>query len=198
MTTQVRGRPRDPRVDEAVTTHLVELLASRGPDGFSIEELASRSGVGKAAIYRRFRSREELLEAGFAAANQDMPDVSALPVREALVRLLEWVTGAHAAGMTPTWLVGIQQMPQLRQMYMDKVVQPRRVALREVLERGRAEGLIDAHVDLDVALTCLSSPAVMLGMHRSRDCQYGAVRVEAVVDLVLTGLLSPEARASGS
>lgn len=198
MTTQVRGRPRDPRVDQALTRHLVELLATRGPDGFSVDELAARSGVGKAAIYRRYRTREELLESGFAAANEDMPVVRDLPVREALVTLLEWVAGRHAAGMTPTWLVAIQQMPQLRQMYIDRVVQPRRQALREVLERGRREGLFAADVDIDVALTCLSSPAVMLGMHRSRDCDFGSVRVEDAVDLVLAGLLSPEARANGS
>lgn len=198
MTTQVRGRPRDPRVDEAVTRHLVELLASRGPDGFSVEELAERSGVGKAAIYRRFRSRSELLEAGFAAANQDMPDVRHLPVRQALIRLLEWIAGTHAAGMTPTWLMGIQQMPQLGQLYMQKVIEPRRNALREVLDRGRREGLFAPGTDIDVALVCLSSPAVMLGMHRARGYEYGAVRIEDVVDFVLEGMLSPAARASGS
>ena len=67
------GRPRDPRLDESLREHLVQMLAERGPDGFSIDELADRSSVSKAAIYRRYRSRDELIEAGFAAVNESMP-----------------------------------------------------------------------------------------------------------------------------
>lgn len=192
------GRPRDPRVDSALTEHLVTLLAERGPDGFSVDELAERSGVGKAAIYRRYRSRDELVAAGFAAVNEDMPDVLDLPVREALVTLLEWISRAHASGMTPTWLVGMQQIPQLRDMYMCQVVRPRRTALEQVLERGRAEGVLRPDVDLDVAVTCLSAPAIHVGMHRARGSAIGEVSIEQVVDLVLSGLISPEARATGS
>ena len=192
------GRPRDPRVDEALTEHLVALLAERGPDGFSVDELAARSGVGKAAIYRRYRSREELLDAGFAAVNEHMPDVSGLPVRDALIRLLEWVAGAHAAGMTPTWLLAMQQRPQLKDLYMTKVVGPRREALRAVLDQGREQGYLRPDVDLEVATTCLSAPAILVGMHRARGYRPGEVAIPDVVDLVLTGLLSPGARATGS
>lgn len=197
MSTAV-GRPRDPRVDQALHEHLVALLFERGPDGFSMDELARRCGVSKAAIYRRYSCREELVEAGFAAVNEDMPDVSELSLRTALVTLLEWVTRAHASGMTPTWLIGMQQMPQLRQMYMAKVVGPRRSALREVLERGQRDGIIDPAAELDVLLTCLSAPAVLTGMHRARDYPSGAVEIADVVDMVLRGALSPEARATDS
>ena len=198
MNAGVRGRPRDPRVDESLTEHLVGLLAERGPDGFSVDELAARSGVGKAAIYRRYRSREELVEAGFAAVNGAMPDVDDLSVRDALVRLLQWVSGAHAGGMTPTWLLTMKQMPQVKQLYMDKVVAPRRDAVRQVLRRGVADGVIDAEVDVDTALTCLSGPAILVGMHRASGYQAGSVSIEDLVDVVLNGLLTPAARATGS
>ena len=171
----MNGRPRDPRIDEALTEHLVTLLAERGPAGFSVEELAERSGVGKAAIYRRYRCREELVAAGFAAVNEDMPDVSDLPVRQALITLLEWISNAHASGMTPTWLVGMQQIPQLRDLYMCNVVRPRRVALEAVLERGRAQGELREDIDIDVAMTCLSAPAIHVGMHRARGSSAGEV-----------------------
>jgi AcrR family transcriptional regulator len=191
------GRPRDPRVDAAVRDHLVELLAERGPDGFSVDELAARSQVSKAAIYRRYRGREDLVEAGFAAINEDMPDVSGLPVREALITLLRWISGAHAAGMTPTWLVGMQRLPQLADLYATRVVAPRREALRAVIARGVAEGLIDADVQPDVLLMCLSAPAILIGMHKARKQPTGDVPITAVVDLVLNGALSPAARATG-
>lgn len=192
------GRPRDPRIDEALTQHLIELLAERGPTGFSVDELAERSGVGKAAIYRRYRSRDELVAAGFAAVNEDMPDVSEMPVREALITLLEWIAGAHASGMTPTWLVGMQQIPQLRDSYLCNVVRPRRSALEAVLERGRAQGYLRADVDIEAAMTCLSAPAIHVGMHRARGYPAGEVSISEVVDLVLSGLVSPAARATDS
>ncbi len=194
----MNGRPRDPRIDAALTEHLVTLLAERGPAGFSVEELAERSGVGKAAIYRRYRCREELVAAGFAAVNEDMPDVSDLPVRQALITLLEWISNAHASGMTPTWLVGMQQIPQLRDLYMCNVVRPRRVALEAVLERGRAQGELREDIDIDVAMTCLSAPAIHVGMHRARGSSAGEVPIDEVVDLVLSGLLRPGARATDS
>ncbi len=194
----MNGRPRDPRIDEALTEHLVTLLAERGPAGFSVDELAERSGVGKAAIYRRYRCREELVAAGFAAVNEDMPDVSDLPVRQALITLLEWISNAHASGMTPTWLVGMQQIPQLRDLYMCNVVRPRRVALEAVLERGRAQGELREDIDIDVAMTCLSAPAIHVGMHRARGSSAGEVPIDEVVDLVLSGLLRPGARATDS
>lgn len=194
----VGGRPRDPRLDETLLAHLVQLLAERGPDGFSVDELATRSGIGKAAIYRRYRSREELVEAGFASVNDTMPVVDHLPVRAALVTLLEWISSEHAGGMTPTWLLGMQQMPQVKDLYMHKVVGPRRDALEAVLERGRATGLLDADVEVDVALTCLSGPAILVGMHRARGHHAGAVSIEDVVDTALSGMLSPAARANGS
>ena len=194
----MNGRPRDPRIDEALSAHLVTLLAERGPAGFSVDELAERSGVGKAAIYRRYRCREELVAAGFAAVNEDMPDVSDLPVRQALITLLEWISNAHASGMTPTWLVGMQQIPQLRDLYMCNVVRPRRVALEAVLERGRAQGELREDIDIDVAMTCLSAPAIHVGMHRARGSSAGDVPIAEVVDLVLSGLIRPGARATDS
>jgi AcrR family transcriptional regulator len=193
----VRGRPRDPRVDEAVVEHLLVLLAERGPTGFTVDELAARSGVSKAAIYRRYRCREDLVEAGFAAINAHMPDVTGLSTREALVELLEWVSGKHAAGMTPTWMLAMQQMPQLHDLYMQRVVQPRRDALQAVLERGRGRGEIRADVDVDAAVTCLSAPAVLIGMHKARATRAGSVSVADTVDLVLDGI-RPSARATGS
>ena len=193
------GRPRDPRLDRALRTELVRLLAERGPDGFTVDELAAASKVSKAAIYRRYRTREELVEAGFAAVNADMPDVDELPVREGLIALLEWVSGEHAAGMTPTWLIGMQQMPQVRELYTRQVVAPRREALRRIVRRGIAQGQIDASADVEVLLTCLSAPAILMGMHKARG-QAPLASIPAVVDLVLrgVGVKSPHENGGGA
>ena len=192
------GRPRDPLIDAALQQHLVPMLVQCGPDGFSVDDLASRCGVSKAAIYRRYRGREELIAAGFAAVNETMPDVSDLPLREALIAHLEWVKGAVGSALTASWLVAIQQRPQLYSQYMATVVAPRREALARIVRRGQQQGQIAEAADLDVILTCLSAPAVLAGMHRAGPHPAQRVSVADVVDTVLAGILSPAARATGS
>lgn len=71
MTTARRppGRPRDERVDAAIRAAARDLLLERGYAAVTVDAVAARAGVGKAAIYRRVQSRAELL---FAAAVHDV------------------------------------------------------------------------------------------------------------------------------
>ena len=48
------GRPRDPHVDEAIVTAVLELLATEGYAQLSVERIAAHAGVGKASLYRRW------------------------------------------------------------------------------------------------------------------------------------------------
>ena len=66
------GRPRDPQADEAITSAIVDVLAEQGFSGFTVEEVAARAGVGKATIYRRWSTKEELV---LAAAERVMVHV---------------------------------------------------------------------------------------------------------------------------
>ncbi|MCU0279979.1 MAG: TetR/AcrR family transcriptional regulator [Candidatus Nanopelagicales bacterium] len=184
-----RGRPRDPRVDASVTKNLLTLMAERGPGGFSVDELASRAGVGKAAIYRRYPSRAAMEEAGLAAVNEDMPDVSDLPVREALITLLGWLSGVHSGGMTPSWLMGMQKTPAIKEIYGKKVVAPRQRALEAVLQRGREEGFFREDLDLHAAMRALSWMAIMSGMHANIRSEH--TDMEQMVDMLLTGMINP-------
>ena len=55
------GRPRDIRADAAIRQAAIEVLADKGPGGFTVDEVAARAGCGKATIYRRWPSRANLL-----------------------------------------------------------------------------------------------------------------------------------------
>jgi AcrR family transcriptional regulator len=46
------GRPRDPRLDVAITEAAIAVIRDRGWS-FTIDEVARRAGVGRASIYRR-------------------------------------------------------------------------------------------------------------------------------------------------
>ncbi|MGP7961090.1 TetR/AcrR family transcriptional regulator [Sanguibacter sp. A247] len=75
-----------------------ELLAERGPDGFSLSELARRVGVSTAAPYRHFEDRDAILDAlaaeGYAifddhlrAAIEGAPDPAAALARAGVAYL---------------------------------------------------------------------------------------------------------------
>ena len=61
------GRPRDARAGRAILDATLELIAERGVHAFRTEDVAARAGVGKGAIYRRYRSKDELVTAAVAA-----------------------------------------------------------------------------------------------------------------------------------
>ena len=56
-----RGRPRHPETDERILTAAADLLRENGPTGVTFEAVASRSGVARTTIYRRFDTRREPL-----------------------------------------------------------------------------------------------------------------------------------------
>src|SRR5271163_5185097 len=55
------GRPRDARADRAILTATLQLMAERGVRDLRMDDVAERAGVGKATIYRRYRSKDELV-----------------------------------------------------------------------------------------------------------------------------------------
>src|SRR5438309_11798911 len=57
------GRPRDPQVDASIRAATLELLVEDGYQATSIQAVARRAGVSAPAIYRRWSSKAELVEA---------------------------------------------------------------------------------------------------------------------------------------
>src|ERR1700683_4794045 len=55
-----RGRPRSEHADRMILLAANEVIADKGVNGLTIEEVASRAGVGKTTIYRRWSSRGTL------------------------------------------------------------------------------------------------------------------------------------------
>ena len=56
-----RGRPRDPAADQAILDAARSVVAEKGFNGASMDEIARRAGVGKDTLYRRWKSKEELV-----------------------------------------------------------------------------------------------------------------------------------------
>src|ERR1700739_419875 len=98
-----RGRPRSEQADRVILQAAAEILAERGLAGMSMEEVASRAGVGKTTIYRRWASRGALAMDAFLAefqSQQPLPDTGSLH-DDLLAALRAWIRSVTASKPGP-------------------------------------------------------------------------------------------------
>ncbi|CAL9362996.1 putative HTH-type transcriptional regulator [Actinosynnema sp. ALI-1.44] len=148
------GRPRSAEIDRALTTATLDLLAEVGYDALTLDAVASRAGVSRPALYRRWPTKLHLV-AHAALASVPMPDPDTGDVREDLVRManalvdgLSWVVLAvHAEA---------RRVPGL----VDGFLAERHAVVAEVVRRGVARGRLRADVDPELVCDLLFGPLV--------------------------------------
>ncbi|WP_188189420.1 TetR/AcrR family transcriptional regulator [Nonomuraea sp. SYSU D8015] len=148
------GRPRDSRVDEAITRAVRELLAEVGYTGLTMDAVAARAGVGKAAIYRRYATKQEMV---FAAAihgeTLEVPPDSGSLLGDltALARVIVGHLSNPAASGTLLSLLGeITTDPALAERFTRTFVEPERAGNAELLERAVRRGELERMPDVDL------------------------------------------------
>ncbi|GAA1520811.1 TetR/AcrR family transcriptional regulator [Kribbella lupini] len=82
-----RGRPRLESTDDRILQAALELLRAKGPAAVNVDAVAARSGVARTTIYRRYRSRDELM----AAVLERLFDPAVLPPDLPVGEKLRWV-----------------------------------------------------------------------------------------------------------
>jgi AcrR family transcriptional regulator len=139
-----RGRPRDPDAEPRIRRYAVELLLERGFDGMTVDDVAEAAGVGKATIYRRWASKEQLASDALAELfNIEIPDADTGSIAEDLRRVyhhaLLFVNSKR--GLALIRLAVSEANRDERSAAIYRAFLDRRVALtRESLERARARG----------------------------------------------------------
>ena len=153
------ARPLSRDIDEALTRAALELLVRDGFARMSIAAVAAAAGVGKPAVYRRFRGKADLVAAAIATQLPEMraPD---LGDTEAELRAIA-VMPADAAGYVG--LIGglmaeHARHPELIEAFRETVLLPRRALVQGVIERGRQRGEIRTDVTAEQALDMLAGP----------------------------------------
>ncbi|NUW42016.1 TetR/AcrR family transcriptional regulator [Nonomuraea rhodomycinica] len=155
-----RGRPRDPGNDAAILDAALDLLIERGAGGTSIEGVAQRAGVAKLTVYRRWRTREDLLMAALEHARD--PDLQGPPVAG---RSLEELIGHVAALLSRSRFRALMARvigasvdhPKLVTAYTERHLRPRLDALAEVARRAVDDGRLPPGTDPGVLEDVLAS-----------------------------------------
>ena len=184
-----KGRPRSDRLQRAILDATRELLVSEGFAGLRLEHVAARAGVGKATIYRRWASKEELALA--VLEELASPHIVIAETGNTRQELLAATMNAmRAVNDTPfgpviaALLSQIAMNPLLGDPFRATVVQGRRDEVRWAIWRGIRRGDLRADADVDVATELLVGPVyfrLMFGGELTRDF------AERVVDAVLAG-----------
>jgi AcrR family transcriptional regulator len=183
------GRPRSDRAHQDICLAFRELLIERGFAGLRLEHVAARAGVGKATIYRHWRSKQELAQE--VLAELAAPHISVTETGDTREELLSCVLNPmHAVIDTdfgPVIRALLSQIaidPRLGDPFRASVVQARRDEVARVIERGIARGDLRPDTEADVATELLVGPVYFRLMFGGRlDREFA----EHVVDSVQRG-----------
>jgi AcrR family transcriptional regulator len=156
-----RGRPRSEKAEQAILAATLRMVAAVGVAGTTIEGVAADAGVGKTTVYRRWRSKTELIVAAVSAmAPRDAaPDTGSFRgdielfvagQRERLIR-----SGLHM--IAPRILAESMNDPELHQAYVDQVMEPIRGVIRVLVERGIERGELRADTDVEAVVDVLQA-----------------------------------------
>ena len=147
-----RGRRPTEQVRGEVLAAAGALLLDGGMAGFTVDEVARRSGASKVTIYKLWPSKGTLALEGYFStveAALEFPDTGDVQadLRTQLHAFVDLLT-TTTAGRTVAELIGHAQTdPELREAYLRTYSSPRRRLAVERMERGRAAGQLRADLD---------------------------------------------------
>ena len=167
-------------------------MAERGYARMSVDAVAARAGVSKPTIYLRHRTKADLATAAIAALQQRALPPPTGELRADLVahlrHLRRGVQRPYGMAMIGTVLAEEAHTPELLALFRQRVVAPRRAALRAILETARERGELRRGADLDAAVQALVGAFYAQALAGT---PFARGWPEPLVDVVLRGLSAP-------
>ncbi|MEW2507114.1 MULTISPECIES: TetR/AcrR family transcriptional regulator [unclassified Amycolatopsis] len=152
-----------PDVTQAITEAVLDELAEVGYGRLSMEAVAKRAGVGKSALYRRWRSKQEMISAvvsEFSVSRAPTPDTGSLrgDLRESMQAVYDWLTHPRFARILPDLIAEGARDPEPADDLRTRIGGPRRDAARPLFERAIKRGELPAGIDVELAMDLLAAP----------------------------------------
>jgi AcrR family transcriptional regulator len=150
-------------VTEAIRQAFFSELAESGYGRLSIEAVARRATVGKPAIYRRWRSKQDMavaLISEVAWAHLDMPDTGRLRGDVIAFLRAEYAVLTHplAKAIIPDLFSEANRNPDLAAALLRTVRDPRRTRAAAIIRRAIERGEVADTLNPDLALDVLAGP----------------------------------------
>jgi AcrR family transcriptional regulator len=154
------GRPRSEEAHQAILAATLELLAEGGYSALTVEGVATRAGVGKATIYRRWPSKLPLVVEAFSQlpALEEIDTGDLVNDLEKMLRdYLDLFYKTPLAAVLPS-LVGERAHEAELGVVLDPVLKGRRQPLLRALERAVERGELPGDLDLELAADLIVGP----------------------------------------
>lgn len=155
------------QVTTAITTVMFDQLADTGYARMSMEAIARKAGVGKAALYRRWPSKQAMVVDVVGAIMRGnlprVPDTGSLvgDVHQFLDVIVTQVADARVRRIALDLLIETTRTPELAAGLRSVGAEPRRAAAAEIITRAIDRGELPAGIDRELGLDMLISPLLM-------------------------------------
>jgi AcrR family transcriptional regulator len=165
-------RKRGAALEDAIRQAAFEELTAVGYTAFSVEGVAARARTGKASIYRRWPTKQELVmdsllavlptpeDCGFGMQFDD--SVTTVEALYAVARAIAAVIASPAGNAMRAIKLEAVSDPELAKLIDERFQAPRRAAMLELLRRGVRRGEVRPGAATTIVADVL--PAVL--MHR--------------------------------
>ncbi len=185
--------------EEAIVEAVNRLLATKGYDLMTVDEVAAEAGIAKASLYKHFTSKEELAGAAMvrvfdrAIAQADVLQRDlAMPAVKRIEEVVRWTLQVQMAGEMPTLPAQNSKLVaslQANRNYMDRLF-----ALSDTLggwiTQAQVDGQLNPQLPPELVLYTLFARACdpVLGVLKSSGAHTDEQIVEWLVTTTLAGL----------
>jgi AcrR family transcriptional regulator len=189
------GRYLDASRDAVLRETALALLAEVGYDRLTMDAVAARAHAGKTTIYRRWSGKADLVVDAlkYAESSLEFPDTGSL--RGDLQAVAASITNADNqfdAQVTIGIVTALAHDAELRQVFRERLFEPRMLGLRRVFSRAVARGEIPHDRNLD--LLALLIPALALQHLMTSGEMPEAQLAQLIMDDVIFPLATAPAR----
>jgi AcrR family transcriptional regulator len=180
-----------PEKTQAIIAAFFTELGERGFQGLAMDRVAQRAEVGKAALYRRWPSKNEMLVdlvSQFATQAVFPQDTGSL--RGNLLALAEDAIAALAnplvRSVIPMLVAEARRSPDLATVLTERFVKPRRDAGRSMFRQAIKRREIRPDIDIELAQDLFGGPLYLRGVILNEE--FPAGYAERHTDAVLRSL----------
>lgn len=188
-------RRRGAELERAILDATLEQLGTHGWTGLTMEGVAAKARTGKAAVYRRWPTKGDLVADALRAG---LPETGLPPdhgdLREDLIEMCSRMLDAmySRSGNALRAILDECDRPEaerFHELVMGGVVEPGKRLIGDIVRRGIERG--EVREDATGELVVDVAPAMMMYRHKVTGSPLGESDIAEMVDQVMLPLLAP-------
>lgn len=150
------GRVRNTASHQRILECTIRLLSSTPYPALSIESIASEAGVGKATIYRWWKSKGALVGEALAwhLKPRQAPQTGSVvdDLRLTIEATVQNYSNNLAGVVVPAIAADVAHDPELRASFIESFLEPRREVARQAVQRVIEAELLPADLDVELVM----------------------------------------------